>query len=124
LPTSGVNFDIRQQDVLTFSPQFDSYSVIANIPYYITSPILFHFLYEVENRPDEMIILLQRDVGDKIRKTAGNKQSVLSLFVDLACESVEEICRVSAGSFVPPPKVESAVLRFIVKKDIDVTDTK
>ncbi len=36
---------IHHQDVLTFSPPYDEYSVIANIPYYITSPILFHFLY-------------------------------------------------------------------------------
>jgi len=39
-----------------------SYSVIANIPYYITSPILRHFLYEVENKPKDMVILMQKDV--------------------------------------------------------------
>ena len=36
---------IHHQDILTFTPPYDEYSVIANIPYYITSPILFHFLY-------------------------------------------------------------------------------
>jgi len=39
------NIAILHQDVLQFSPGFQNYSVIANIPYYITSPILFHFLY-------------------------------------------------------------------------------
>ncbi|USN59452.1 MAG: hypothetical protein H6767_03955 [Candidatus Peribacteria bacterium] len=43
-----------------------NYSVIANIPYYITSPILRHFLYEVSTSPQEMAIMMQEDVGRKI----------------------------------------------------------
>jgi 16S rRNA (adenine1518-N6/adenine1519-N6)-dimethyltransferase len=54
------------QDVLKFTPEFSDYNIIANIPYYITSPILRHFLYNVEISPDSMIILMQKDVGDKI----------------------------------------------------------
>lgn len=46
--------------------EFFNYSVVANIPYYITSPILFRFLHELENKPDEMVILMQKEVGDKI----------------------------------------------------------
>ena len=68
LKIGEVDFQILKQDVLTYNPVFEDYSVIANIPYYITSPILFHFLYEVERRPEHMVILLQKDVGDKIRK--------------------------------------------------------
>lgn len=59
-------FTIIEGDVLKQSPVMASYSVIANIPYYITSPILFRFLHELENKPDEMIILMQKEVGDKI----------------------------------------------------------
>jgi len=69
-----------------------------------------------------MVILLQKDVGDKIRKVGRNKPSVLSLFIDMACEKVEEICRVAAGNFVPAPKVESAVLRFDIRPDFDVVE--
>jgi len=43
------NFSIHHQDVLKFIPKSSTYSVIANIPYYITSPILFHFLYPKNN---------------------------------------------------------------------------
>lgn len=43
------NFSIHHQDVLKFIPISSPYSVIANIPYYITSPILFHFLYPKNN---------------------------------------------------------------------------
>jgi len=57
---------------LKYEPSFFSsldkggYSVIANIPYYITSPILRHFLYNVENNPEEMVILMQKEVAEKI----------------------------------------------------------
>jgi 16S rRNA (adenine1518-N6/adenine1519-N6)-dimethyltransferase len=60
------NFIINNIDVLKFSPNYQEYSVIANIPYYITSPILRHFLYNVENKPENMVILMQEDVGNKI----------------------------------------------------------
>ncbi|MBT3728843.1 hypothetical protein HOF65_00460 [bacterium] len=47
---------------MKYEPEFKSYSLIANIPYYITSPILRHFLYDIENKPESMVILMQKDV--------------------------------------------------------------
>ncbi|MDD2487311.1 MAG: rRNA adenine dimethyltransferase family protein [Candidatus Gracilibacteria bacterium] len=99
-------------DILKYEPIFDDYLVIANIPYYITSPILFRFLYDIPNKPTEMIILMQKDVADKIRKIKGNKSSVLSLYVEYKCVEVKEIIKVGPGNFIPPPKVESSVLYF------------
>jgi 16S rRNA (adenine1518-N6/adenine1519-N6)-dimethyltransferase len=58
----NTNITIHHQDVLDFYPIYAQYSVIANIPYYITSPILFHFLYKIENKPDEMVIMMQKEV--------------------------------------------------------------
>lgn len=57
---------IENQDILQFIPKEGNYSVIANIPYYITSPILFRFLYDLPNSPDEMTIMMQKEVGEKI----------------------------------------------------------
>jgi len=58
---------LHHADVLKFSPNFEKYSLIANIPYYITSPILFHFLYPQNFAvPEEMVILMQKEVGEKI----------------------------------------------------------
>jgi 16S rRNA (adenine1518-N6/adenine1519-N6)-dimethyltransferase len=57
---------ILHQDVLKYRDVERSYSVIANIPYYITSPILFHFLYNMPISPDEMAIMMQKEVGEKI----------------------------------------------------------
>jgi len=111
--------NINNIDVLKYFPDFSPYLVVANIPYYITSPILTHFFYWVDNSPSEMIILMQRDVADKIRKVKWNKNSVLSLWVDFACEEVREVVVVAASNFIPAPKVESSVLYFKLRSNID-----
>lgn len=111
--------NINNIDILKYFPDFSPYLVVANIPYYITSPILTHFFYWVDNAPSDMIILMQRDVADKIRKVKWNKNSVLSLGVDFACEEVREIVVVGANNFIPAPKVESAVLYFRLRPNID-----
>ncbi|EKD66728.1 MAG: dimethyladenosine transferase [uncultured bacterium (gcode 4)] len=62
---------------------------------------------------------MQKDVADKITKKQKNKTSVLSLIVDFMCEEIREITKVWAINFMPPPKVESMVLYFKVRKDIN-----
>lgn len=117
--SSNVDFKINNIDVLKFNPNLEDYIVVANIPYYITSPILNHFLYNLSNKPKEMIILMQKDVADKIIKKQSNKTSVLSLVVDFMCEEIREITKVWASNFIPQPKVESTVLYFKVRQNIN-----
>lgn len=117
----GIDFQIHHQDVLEYTPSFDDYKVIANIPYYITSPILRHFLYSSENKPSEMLILMQKDVWDKILWKGKNKSSVLSLIVEKKCK-VEEKVFVPKESFIPAPKIESSVLLFVVHNEFDGID--
>lgn len=100
------------------------YSVIANIPYYITSPILKHFLYNVKNKPQNMVILMQKDVWDKICWKWKNKSSVLSLFIAKKA-NVWEYLEVTKENFFPVPKVESSVLVFELHNEFtDVDDDK
>jgi 16S rRNA (adenine1518-N6/adenine1519-N6)-dimethyltransferase len=127
-----VDFKIENIDVLEYNNGWKlkakswketEYFVIANIPYYITSPILRHFLYGVENKPKKMLILMQKDVGDRIvnwklkakswkeNYKKFSKSSVLSLFVQKKC-FVEEVLFVWKENFVPAPKVESSMLLF------------
>ncbi len=135
LVIDGVDFQIFKKDILKFEPEFknEKYYVIANIPYYITSPILKKFLYNIENKPEKMLILMQKDVGDKIlawqnfwdkKINSKWKSSVLSLFV--AKKSyVRETIKVPAKSFIPAPKVESSVLLFETHDNYsDINDTK
>ena len=110
---------IHHQDILTFTPPYTDYSVIANIPYYITSPILFHFLYGFPCPPDEMVIMMQEEVGEKILSGQAKKRqySYLALAMEEACESIERVCFVPKTAFSPAPKVDSIVLKFVVKKN-------
>lgn len=114
---------IHHADILGFTPPYELYSVIANIPYYITSPILFYFLYELTDAPEEMIIMMQEEVGEKILEGRAKKprHSFLSLCMEQACEDIERVRYVGRASFDPAPRVDSIVLRFVVKKERDRT---
>ncbi len=103
-----IKFEIINQDILKYTPEYMDYKVIANIPYYITSPILYHFLYEVPYKPLHMIILMQKEVWQRI---VSQKSSVLSLFIQKKCIVTEKIF-VPAKYFSPSPKVDSSVLFF------------
>lgn len=109
---------IHHQDVLHFTPTYEEYSVIANIPYYITSPILFHFLYDLPHAPVDMVIMMQKEVGEKILEWRAKKMhhSFLSLAMENACDDIEIVRYVWKESFDPMPKVDSIVLKFSVKK--------
>ena len=119
---------IENVDVLEFFPKnLEKYFVIANIPYSITSPILRHFLYETEKIPEKMLILMQKDVWDKILLGQNNakkiKNSVLSLFVAKKCRA-KEVIFVWRQNFIPAPKVESSVLLFEKIDDFKWLDDK
>ncbi len=124
LSVDDIDFQIHQEDILKFIPSSKEYSVIANIPYYITSPILRHFSYGVPYLPEKMLILMQRDVADKILGGKKNKTSVLRLFIEKKYTVSQKIL-VPKESFHPIPKVESSVLLFEKhNKFWDVDDEK
>lgn len=100
-------FILEEGDALTFEPPYTSYKLIANIPYYITGAILERFLSH-ERKPSLMSVLVQREVAERIVAREG-KESILSLAVK-AYGTPRIAHRVSAGSFFPKPKVDSAVL--------------
>ncbi len=117
---------IHHIDVLRYTPSYESYSVIANIPYYITSPILFYFLYELTTTPDGMVIMMQEEVGEKILDGRACKphHSFLSLCMETACDDIEIVRYVSRSSFDPQPRVDSIVLRFRVRKSRNLEQEK
>jgi 16S rRNA (adenine1518-N6/adenine1519-N6)-dimethyltransferase len=85
-----------------------SFKLIGNVPYYITTPILFHALEPP--RASRIVLLVQREVGDRIVAPPGGKEyGALSVNVQ-AVAHAKVAFRVAPGSFNPPPKVESAVV--------------
>ncbi|HJX69734.1 MAG TPA: 16S rRNA (adenine(1518)-N(6)/adenine(1519)-N(6))-dimethyltransferase RsmA [Dehalococcoidia bacterium] len=98
-----------------------SYKVVANLPYYITSPVLRHFL-EAQLQPSMMVVMVQKEVGEAIAATSG-KMSLLSVRTQFYSKP-SIISYVPAKGFYPPPKVDSLVLRLDVysKPPIEVSD--
>jgi 16S rRNA (adenine1518-N6/adenine1519-N6)-dimethyltransferase len=109
------------QDNLPASELVRGYKVIANLPYYITSPVLSHFL-EAQPRPSEMVVMVQKEVGEAIAAAPG-KMRLLSVKTQFYSQPTI-ISYVPAASFYPPPKVDSAILRLDVysQPPIEVSD--
>jgi len=85
--------------------------IVGNLPYNISSPILFHCLDHIDAIRD-MHFMLQKEVVERMAAAPGSKvYGRLSVMLQLVCR-VEPLLRVPAGAFRPPPKVESAVVRL------------
>ncbi|MFC1932302.1 16S rRNA (adenine(1518)-N(6)/adenine(1519)-N(6))-dimethyltransferase RsmA [Chloroflexota bacterium] len=86
-----------------------SYKVVANLPYYITSPVIRHFL-EASVKPQSMVVMVQKEVAEEIVSKSG-RMSLLSVSVQLYGEPAI-IGYVPAQCFYPAPEVDSAILRI------------
>jgi 16S rRNA (adenine1518-N6/adenine1519-N6)-dimethyltransferase len=83
------------------------YDVVANLPYHITSPVM-HLLLGDEPRPERFVLMVQREVAERIAAAAGD-MSYLSVFVQY--HSTVRVARVvPASAFEPAPDVQSAIL--------------
>ena len=95
------------------------FALVGNVPYYITTPILFQALQPP--RPSRAVYLVQREVADRVVASPGSKTyGALSVNVQAVARG-ELLFRVPPGAFTPPPKVESAVLRITPRPDPVVT---
>ncbi len=100
--------DVLEVDVAEIAKS--SFVVAGNVPYYITTPILFHVLRPPF--PRRAVFLVQREVADRMVAAPGSK-TYGALSVTIQAMSDAEIVRyVPAAAFKPPPKVESAVVRI------------
>jgi 16S rRNA (adenine1518-N6/adenine1519-N6)-dimethyltransferase len=112
------NLELVNEDILKFKIQdsgfrIHPYKVVANIPYYITSPLIKHFL-QSDNRPELMVVLVQKEVAEKIIGKTG--KSVIT--IETGVFGRPTIAgNVKAGSFYPKPKVDSAILKIEVYKE-------
>jgi len=106
-----IHADILDFDLSKLAPR--NYKLIANIPYNITGAIIRKFL-ETDNQPERMVLLVQKEVARRIVGQLGSptsklKESILSISVK-AYGTPKYIETVKAGSFVPAPKVDSAII--------------
>ena len=117
------NVEIIERDVLEI-PLGDvaggPYLLAGNVPYYITTPILFHALEPP--RPARAVYLVQREVAERVVAQPGSKTyGALSVNVQ-GFARADLVGRVPPGAFRPPPAVESAILRVVPRDDPVVPD--
>jgi 16S rRNA (adenine1518-N6/adenine1519-N6)-dimethyltransferase len=108
---NGDVLKIDPADLLEESGGQDKYKVVANLPYYITAPVLRHFL-EASIKPQSMVVMVQKEVAEAIAARPG-RMSLLSVSVQFYGKP-EIVDYVPAASFYPVPEVDSAVLKIDV----------
>lgn len=111
--TGFSNVSIIEGDILEIAPdslmENSDYIVVANIPYYISSAIIRH-LMEARQRPKRVVLTVQKEVAERVLARDG-KMSLLALSVHLFGQvSLGGV--IAAGSFLPAPDVDSAVLKI------------
>jgi 16S rRNA (adenine1518-N6/adenine1519-N6)-dimethyltransferase len=96
----------------------DPVDLVGNLPYYITSDILLRLL-EYRRYFRQMIIMVQREVADRIAAKPGTRDYGLLSATAQLYTRVEQLFTLPPGSFNPPPKVHSAVLRLTVAPQLE-----
>ena len=95
----------------------DNVTLIGNLPYYITTPIIFKFIEASFIK--KAIIMVQKEVGDRINAQVNTKQyNALSVIIQYQAE-VKKIVNVDRKMFVPTPNVDSIVISIVKKDNID-----
>lgn len=105
----GTNLTVTQADILSYdlSTLPNNYVVVANVPYYITSKIV-HKLMTASNRPRIAVLLVQKEVAQRIAARPGD-MSILAISAQVYAEAELGI-EVPKQFFTPPPKVDSQVI--------------
>lgn len=116
------NVQVVNQSILDFNDGFERYKIVANLPYNITSVFLRKFISEVEHKPELMVLMLQKEVAERIVAKPG-KLSLLAISVQFYAQA-EIIATVPAADFWPAPEVASAIIRITVNKQLVKVDEK
>lgn len=109
-----INDDVMKIDIKELVEQYSDgmpVSVCANLPYYITTPILMHLL-ESGVKFSSITVMVQNEVAQRLAAKAGSSDYGAITAILGYYGTVRKLFKVSAGSFVPPPKVDSAVVRI------------
>lgn len=105
--------DILKEDIKTIESYFDGdYIIIANLPYYITTPIIFKFIEEATNLK-QLVIMVQKEVAERIVAKEGTKDYG-AITAQISAVANCQITRiVNRNMFMPAPNVDSAILKIV-----------
>ncbi|MCA0444789.1 MAG: 16S rRNA (adenine(1518)-N(6)/adenine(1519)-N(6))-dimethyltransferase RsmA [Bacteroidetes bacterium] len=112
----GEDINILHKDFMKSDPSEwllpdEKVKVVGNVPYYITTPILFR-VHEVREKVSHLVVMIQKEVAQRIVAPPGGKEyGILSVQFQQAAKC-ELLFKVPPGAFFPPPTVDSAVIRM------------
>lgn len=130
------NFEIINQDVLKVdlkelikrekeNSKIKNVKVVANLPYYITTPIIMKLLEEQLDL-ESITVMVQKEVGDRLIAIPGKKETGAITYTVYYYAESEKILEVPNSSFIPEPEVTSEVIKLNIRKKspVNVTDKK
>mgnify|MGYP000132254748 CR=1 FL=1 len=110
--------DFLQADVVKDIKKYNykKLYIVANLPYYITTPIIIHVIEENLN-VDKMVVMVQKEVGDRFKAQPGSKDyNSLSIYLNYYF-GVKKLMDISKNIFLPKPNVDSIVVEFTKKEN-------
>ena len=103
--------------------KYNKLMIIANLPYYITTPIITKIIGDSIN-PDKMVFMVQKEVGDRFKATPGSKDyNSLSIYLNYYFD-IKKVMDVSRNVFMPVPNVDSIVVELNKKDELMYVDNK
>ena len=125
------NFELINQDILKINLKeliennstFKKVKIVANLPYYITTPIIMKLLEE-ELKIETITVMIQKEVADRLIEVPGGRNSGAITYSIYYYAEAKEVLRVMPQSFIPEPAVESKVIQLNIRKEknINVND--
>ena len=106
-----VHADILKLDLAELCPNGERLKIVANLPYSISSPFLFHLIKHREHL-HSAVIMLQKELGLRLNAQPGSKAYGAPTVLLAACADVEPLLAVGPAEFHPQPQVDSLVLRL------------
>ena len=124
------NFELLHQDILKVdlkeiiknekkNPEIKNVKIVANLPYYITTPIIMKLLEEKLDL-STITVMVQKEVGDRLIATPGKKDTGAITYTVYYYAEAEGILNVPKESFIPAPEVTSEVIKFTIRKEAPV----
>lgn len=121
------NFEIINEDVLKVdlnklikqnkeNEKIKNVKIVANLPYYITTPIIMKLLEEKLDI-ESITVMIQKEVADRLTETPGGKNSGAITYTVHYYAEAEEILTVPNTSFIPEPEVSSEVIKLTIRKE-------
>lgn len=118
----NIDEEIENQEKIR-NTKFKKIKVVANLPYYITSPIIFKLLEE-SKRISEIVIMVQEEVADRIvAKSKSKDYGILTIMIEYYARATKELV-VPSASFIPSPNVTSSVIKIVKEEKYEDIDSK